>query len=111
MNKKIRDSSWARIKNHINDNYEVGDILKRQTLIKNIKGVPTSTIDGYRTRLMFVGIIESSGRGKYRLLHKIPEQMNTIVLFDLIDDQRGQPWKVWFIPLEDRLKNYFNRYK
>ena len=111
MNKKIRDSSWARIKNYINDNYEVEDIIKRQTLMKNIKGVPKSSIDGYRTRLSLVGVMESAGRGKYRLLLKIPEQMNTIVLFALINEQRELPWKSWFMPLHDRLERYFNRYK
>lgn len=79
--------------------------------MKNIKGVPKSSIDGYRARLTMVGVMELAGRGTYRLLNKIPEQMNTIVLFDLINDQRGQPWKSWFMPLQDRIDRYFNRYK
>jgi len=79
--------------------------------MKKIIGVPNSSIDGYRTRLSLVGIMESAGRGKYRLLHKIPEQMNTIVLFALIDEQRELPWKSWFMPLHDRMERYFNRYK
>lgn len=110
MNKKLRDSSWARIKNCINT-YNVGDILKRQTLFKQIKGVPKSSIDGYRARLQTLGILESAGRGKYRLLQKIPDELNTVVLFDLIIDQGRQPWKKWFMPLDDRMERYFNRYK
>jgi len=109
MNKKLRDSSWARIINHINDNYKVGDILKRQTLIKNIKGVPTSTIDGYRNRLQRIFILKQAGRGKYKLLQKIPEGLNTIVLWDLMYEQRKTPYVRWFIPLQERVNRLLNK--
>ena len=102
-----KESSWGRIKTYINENYNVGDIIKRQTVKKNLKGVPLSTFDAYRNQLRIIGILELAGRGKYRLLHKIPEQMNTIVLWDLVNEPQ---WKNWFMPLEDRMERYLHRY-
>jgi len=103
-----KESSWGRIKTFINENYEVGDIIKRQTVKNKLKGVPLSTFDAYRNQLRIVGIVELAGRGKYRLLHKIPEQMNTIVLWDLLNEPA---WKHWFMPMEERIERYLNRYK
>jgi hypothetical protein len=107
VNKNLQTSSWKKIKDCINS-YEVGDILKQQIIFKQIKGIPHSSVDGYRSRLQCLFILESAGVGKYRLLQKIPEQMNTVVLFALINEER---WKHWFIPIQERVDEYFNKNK
>ena len=105
MGLNYKNSGWSYIKVYINNNYKIGDIISRQTLIKNLVKVPKSTIDSYRAQLTIIGIVEKTKPGKYKLLCKIPEDMNTMDLMNLISEVREYPWKKWFIPTEERIKN------
>lgn len=100
MNKPLRDCSWSRIVTYINSK-DIGHLFKRKELLDNIKGVPTSTIDGYVARLADVGVLEKTARATHKLVHKIPEKMNTIILMQLQSDDR---WKKWFMPVDERVE-------
>ena len=109
MNYK-QTSKWATFKTHINKNYKVGDIILRQTLIKNLDKRPTYIVDSYRiqhlvSQLTIIGIVEIVKPGKYKLICKIPDDMNATNLINLVSDIRQYTWKRWFIPIEERINN------
>ena len=105
MSKSNKNSEWTKLKIFINDNYKIEDIMLRQTLIKNHGKRPIYTIDTYRSQLTIIGIVEKVKPGKYKLICKIPDNMNTTDLIDLVSDIRKYPWKRWFMPIEERINN------
>ena len=93
--------SWHRIKEYINK-HKPGDIISRQDMKKI--GIPLSSIDIYRVSLCDAGLLCKHTRGKYRILHNIPEQMTTTLLWELVCYYGSDKWKGWFMTLEDKIK-------
>lgn len=109
MNKTRPNSSWGRIKTYINSK-NIEDILERKTIIIDLKHTPPATIDEYRRRLCQVGILEVVGRGKYKIINKIPEKMNSTNLFKLSYELKKYPWKEWFIEtFEEKFDDCLNK--
>ena len=106
MNKHLPNSSWGKIKSYINTK-DVDYVFSRKELLTNIPKIPPATVDTYRQYLEAVFILQTVGRGKYKLIQKIPQEMNTTVLFDLLEMQRGKEWQRWFMPIEDRMKRLY----
>ena len=88
-----RKSNWSKLKTYINDNYKIGDVISRQTLVRNLGKRPSYAVDSYRLQLTIIGIVEVVKPGGYKLICKIPDDMNTINLIDLVSDIRKYPWK------------------
>jgi hypothetical protein len=109
VNKRLRVIAWNEMKNYVNSN-NVGDIITRQDLIKNIT-MNNSTLDTYRNYLKHLDILETVKRGRYKLKRKIPEELNTTVLGKLLTDQHINKWKRWFMPLDDRIKRILKNEK
>lgn len=107
MNKRINKSGWGRIKNLINSK-EIGYVFTRKELIGKLKGIPQSTIDTYRGYLENFRVLERAELGKYKLIQKIPEEMNTTTFTDLLSQDK---WKRWFMPLQDQIDNITEKYK
>ena len=106
MNKRLKNSHFGKIVNYINKNYEPGEIIKRPDLIKNVK-LPNSTVDCYRSRLCMIGLVEEHKRGQYKLIHKIPDTLNTAILWKLLNT-RWQ-WQAWFIPPLERIQYEYDK--
>ena len=100
-------STWSEIKEFINSK-NIGEIITRKELMNKFNNPPQYTIDSYRILLTssMIGVLESVGNGKYKLLRKIPENTTTTDLQKLLLE--GNSWKDWFIPLEDRI-NYIKK--
>lgn len=107
MNKRIEKSAWRRIKRFINSK-EVGYVFTRQELLSELKGIIPSTLDAYRGYLENFYVLERAGRGKYKLIQKIPEKMNTVSFNELFSQDK---WKRWFMPLQDQIDKIEGRYK
>jgi hypothetical protein len=68
-------NNWKEFKDFINANGEEGATFGRSLLHKALPHISKNTIDGYRSILQKGGFFESLGRGQYRLLHMIPENI------------------------------------
>jgi hypothetical protein len=104
--KEIKTSNWYHIKTYIRKR-KIGTILTRQEFIKNLEDVPDSTIDSYCNVLTRINILEKIKRATYKINQQIPKEMNTVMLNDFCFNSR-EPWKDWFIPIEDRVKGFIN---
>jgi len=87
-------STWDQLKIVIN-RFDNGEIIKRQSLLRDIGNYSQGTIDAYNHSLRRLGIIERTKPGKY-LKHKdIPKSLSVPLMKKLLTN-----WKGWFIPLE-----------
>jgi hypothetical protein len=107
MNKRIEKSSWRRIKRFINSK-EIGYVFTRKEFLSELKEVIPGTLDTYRGYLEGFRVLERAGRGKYKLIQKIPEKMNTASFTYLMSQDK---WKRWFIPLQEQIDRMEHRYK
>jgi hypothetical protein len=107
MSERIKDSGWYRIKNFINSK-PVGYVFTRKELVGKLNGIPQSTIDTYRNYLEVFRVLERAGRGKYKLIQKIPEKMNTVSFTELFSQDK---WKRWFMPLQEQIDRITDKYK
>jgi hypothetical protein len=92
---------WGRLKKYINSK-EKGQIITRKEILSSLslKGIPQNTIDTYRNYLVQLFILETVGRGKYKIKQKIPDKMNTTHLSKLFMQDK---WKMWFMSIDDRI--------
>lgn len=104
MNKRLEQSGWAQIKRYINSK-DIGYVFTRRELLENLDQVKGSTIDTYRGYLEIFFILRRAGYGKYELIQKIPDEMNTSHFTRLISQEK---WKRWFMPIKDRLERINN---
>jgi hypothetical protein len=105
-----RVSSWSKVADYINSK-EISYVFTRQELLHNIKGVRPNTIDTYIRMLDMIGILEKIKTANHKLIVKIPDELDTIILSNLLYEQRRMPWKKWFMPFQDKLNRYLSNYK
>lgn len=71
---------WEQIKNYINNN----NIIERNKINKEIKSV---SLDCYVNYIRVAGFIERTGRGKYKKILNIPDNMTSTLIQKIAYDK------------------------
>lgn len=97
---------WHLLKNYIN-NMDVNTLFNRHDLLSSVynhevvEGGITAcqtTVDQYRRYLTLAKVLDKVGRGEYKKLKNIPENLS---IHKLKKHVYGPGWQTWFIPIED----------
>lgn len=100
------ESIWSLFRSYINklndDNlfnrYDMlSSVYTHEVVEGGIIGCQT-TVDQYRRYLTISMVLDRVGRGKYKKLKNIPENLS---VFKLKKHVYGSTWQTWFIPIED----------
>lgn len=94
---------WEKYKRYINKR-SIGDVIFRKDILPYLYGdqnIPKSTYgtggDNYRRCLEKAGILERVGRGQYKILHHIKDDVTSSLIKELAYVQN---WKEWFINIK-----------
>jgi len=94
-------SKWQIFKEAVNS-IPLEEIFDRKTLIQKV-GINPPTTDTYFRLICRLQIAEKVDRGKYIIHRKIPQDLNTVMLYKILT-MFDQPWHKWFVTLEDKIK-------
>jgi hypothetical protein len=101
MNKK---STWRKVVDAINE-YENGDFIRRQELLKKIGPCNDYTVDFYRLGLTHIGVLKHISKATYQKNCSIPLTFTSSKMQALESEMKWKrSWKDWFINLEDRMR-------
>lgn len=102
-------SNWGVFKSYINSK-SLNSLIYRSTFHNDIsKGLSKSSFDMYSKILTKLFVFEKIELGCYKILQLIPKQMNTSMMFILLNKE--QNWERWGSPIEDRVYRIVNNYK
>jgi hypothetical protein len=92
---------WDLMKEYINE-FPLGDIISRSTLISSIYQIKKSyiylpTVDNYIYHLKAVNVLEALGSGKYKKLRGIPITLTTSQLKKI---SNKNSWESWFMSID-----------
>jgi len=92
---------WQLLKEYIN-NFPVGEILSRATIISSIYHIKKSyisyhTLDSYIYQLKVVNVLKVISPGKYKKLRNIPFHLTTSQLKKV---SNKNSWESWFMTID-----------
>ena len=98
-------TKYQRLKDYINS-LKKGTVFSREEMFIRFSDCCKSrdrvyTIDTYRRNFEKLGYLIKVGRGKYKKLKQIHEELTCHKCSTLANDRS---WKSWFIDIEDRIK-------
>lgn len=91
-------SMWTRCKRYINKR-QIGTVITRPEFLYYLYQGPPPKYqrygagDKYRRCLSILGVLEIVGRGKYKILHHIKENVTSTLVKEI---SYGHNWKQWF---------------
>jgi hypothetical protein len=94
-------SAWKNLKRYINS-YKIGDTILRKDIMDTLGYWSMSTLDVYCAHLKKLGILKPITPGLYQKTIDIPQDLSSSLLQEMAYDTS---WKLWFIPLDERIKN------